>query len=68
MIVAMFYRHPEPSSRPDFVSVVQQLSLPDTKLLQWSEEDKAADPEAAMLGAKLDKATNLYKSLQEQYK
>ena len=68
MIIAMFYRHPDPSSRPDFVSVVQQLSLPDTKLLLWSKEDRPTDPEAATLGAELDKAMNLYKSLQEQYK
>ena len=61
------YRHPESSSRPDFVSVVQQLSLPDTKLLKWSEEDKATDPEAATLGAGLDKAVDLYKDLQKIY-
>ena len=61
------YRHPDSSSRPDFVSVVQQLSLPDTKLLKWSEEDKATDPEAATLGAGLDKAVDLYKDLQERY-
>ena len=61
------YRHPDPSNRPDFVSVLQQLSLPDAKLLRWSEEDKAIDPEAATLGAGLDKATNLYKRLQERY-
>ena len=60
-------RHPDSSSRPDFVSVVQQLSLPDTKLLKWSEEDKATDPEAATLGAGLDKAVDLYMDLQKQY-
>ena len=62
-----YYRHPDSSSRPDFVSVVQQLSLPDTKLLKWSEEDKATDPEAAMLGAGLDKVVDLYKDLQQKY-
>ena len=62
----IFYRHPEPSSRPSFVSVVQQLSVPDTKLLKWSE-DKATDPEAATLGAGLDKAVDLYKDLQQNY-
>ena len=67
-MLGRFYRHPDPSNRPDFVSVVQQLSLPDTKLLKWSEEDKASDPEAATLGAGLDKAANLHKQLQEQYK
>ena len=65
--IHVLYRHPESSSRPDFESVLQQLSLPDTKLLKWSEEDKATDPEAATLGAELDKATNLYKRLQEKY-
>ncbi len=60
-------RHPEPSSRPDFVSVVQQLSLPDTRLLKWSEEDKATDPEAPTLGAGLDKAIDLYNDLQKRY-
>ena len=63
----VLHRHPDSSSRPDFVSVVQQLSLPDTKLLKWSEEDKAIDPEAATLGAGLDRAMDLYKDLQEQY-
>jgi hypothetical protein len=47
--------------------VVQQLSLPDTKLLKWSEEDKATDPEAATLGAGLDKAMNLHEDLQQKY-
>jgi hypothetical protein len=47
--------------------VVQQLSLPDTKLLKWSEEDKATDPEAATLGAGLDKAMNLHEDLQHKY-
>ena len=61
------HRHSDSSSRPDFVSVVQQLSLPDTKLLKWSEEDKATDPEAATLGAGLDKAVDLYKDLQKTY-
>ena len=61
------YRHPESSNRPDLVSMVQQLSLPDTKLLKWSEEDKATDPEAATLGAGLDKAVDLYKDLQQRY-
>ena len=66
-IIFICYRHPDPYSRPDFVSVVQQLSLPDTKLLKWSEEDKATDPEAATLGAGLDKAVDLYKDLQQSY-
>ena len=46
---------------------MQRLSLPDTKLLKWSEEDKATDPEAAILGADLDAGLNLYKDLQQRY-
>ena len=49
------------------MSVVQQLSLPDTKLLKWNEEDKATDTEAAILGAGLEKGVDLYKDLQELY-
>ena len=46
---------------------MQRLSLPDTKLLKWSEEDRATDPEAATLGADLDAGLNLYKDIQERY-
>ena len=46
---------------------MQRFSLPDTKLLKWSEEDKATDPEAATLGADLDAGQELYKELQERY-
>ena len=67
IIIIFTCRHPDSSSRPDFVSVVQQLSLPDTKLLKWSEEDKATDTEAAILGVGLEKGVDLYKDLQELY-
>ena len=48
---------------------MQRFSLPDTKLLKWSEEDKdkATDPEAATLGADLNAGQELYKDLQECY-
>ena len=46
---------------------MQRLSLPDTKLLKWSEEDKATNPEAATLGADLDAGLGLYKDIQERY-
>ena len=46
----LFYRNPIPSERPDFTEVSRELSLPDSKLLKWSEEDKRAHPEAAKLG------------------
>ena len=55
------------SQRPKFQDVSRQLSLPDPKLLQWSEEDKAVHPEAAQLGADLLSAQDLYKELQTLY-
>ena len=60
-------RHPETAKRPNFSDIMQRFSLPDTKLLKWSEEDKATDPEAATLGADLDAGQELYKDLQERY-
>jgi hypothetical protein len=61
-------RHPKASKRPTFPEISRQLSLPDPKLLQWTEEDKAVHPEAAKLGADLLTAQHLFKDLQMQYK
>ena len=64
-----YYRHPDRSSRPDFRMLLTQLQRPDFKMLKWSEKDiLAIGTEAAMLGAALDKATEVYKDLQEQYR
>jgi hypothetical protein len=46
---------------------MEQLSLPDTKLLKWSEEDKSVHPDAARLGADLKCGEELYKDLQAKY-
>ena len=46
---------------------MERLSLPDTRLLKWSEEDKTADPEAIKLGAELDAGLDLFKDIQERY-
>ena len=53
--------------RPSFQDIIKQLSLPDTKLLKWSEEDKSVYPEAATLGADLLCGEELYKDLQTRY-
>ena len=66
MIISI--RHPEATARPVFTDITQQLSLPDTRLLKWSEEDKSVHPEAAKLGADLLCAQYLYKDLQNSYK
>ena len=55
------------SQRPNFIDITRQLSLPDTKLLKWSEEDKSVHPEAAKLGADLLCSQELYKDLQTCY-
>ena len=63
-----FYRNPDIAARPSFIELTQQLSLPDTKLLKWSEKDKSVHPEAARLGADLLCGEGLYKELQVKYK
>ena len=60
-------RCPVASGRPSFMNIVHQLSLPDTKLLKWSEEDRCVHPEALKLGADLLYGEELYKDLQEAY-
>ena len=64
----LFFRHPVTSQRPKFQDVSRQLSMPDPKLLKWSEEDRAVHPEAAKLGADLFSAKELYEDLQTFYK
>ena len=63
-----YSRDPERSHRPGFQDITRQLSLPDTKLLKWSEEDKSVHLEAATLGADLLCGEGLYKDLQTRYK
>ena len=62
-----FCRHPATSERPSFNDLIQKLSMPDTRLLKWSNEDKAVHPEASKLGAELEHASELYKDLQTLY-
>jgi hypothetical protein len=52
------------TERPSFQKLVEQLSLLDTKLLKWSEEDKSVHPDAAQLGADFKCGEELYKDLQ----
>ena len=53
--------------RPTFTELMQAFSLPDTKLLRWSEEDRSVHPEASTLGAPLNYTQQLYMDLQENY-
>ena len=43
-------RNLDTRGRPSFIELTRQLSLPDTKLLKWLEEDRSVHPEAARLG------------------
>jgi len=60
-------RHPETSGRPSFVDVSRQLSLPDSKLLVWCEEEEDIPTQAHTLGAQLHHAQHLYTDLQNRY-
>ena len=64
----MILRHPKPNARHSFADISTELSLPDTELLKWSEEDKSTHPEADKLGADLLCVQNLYRDLQVMYK
>ena len=50
---------------PIIADISDNLSLPDTELLKWSEEDKSTHPGADKLGADLLLAQDLYRDLQE---
>ena len=65
--IIIYSRAPEMTQRPSFQDIIRQLSLPDTKLLKLSEEDKSVHPEAATLGAGLLCGEGLYKDLQARY-
>ena len=53
--------------RPLFMDLCKRLSLPDSKLLLCSEEDRSVHPGAGKLGADLQCAEELYKDLQTKY-
>lgn len=67
MPLTLLHREPVPSYRLNFNEVSKQLSLPDTRLLKWSEEDKSANYEVATIRGDLKCALNLYVDLQLKY-
>ena len=64
----IFIRNHKTEERPNFTEVSAQLSFSNSKLLDWSQEDKSEFPEASRLGANLTCAEKLYKDLQLTYK
>ena len=62
------FRHPKPSERPSFDSLVATLSQSDRQLLLWIEENKNVnDTKSMMLGAPLEAGFALHDELQEIY-
>ena len=68
IISHVYFRNPEPKSRPWFGQIKQLLAGNHNYLLGWSDEDKQYGGEDAMkLGGRADCANNLYYDLQLQY-
>ena len=64
----MFYRHPDPRSRPQFGQITKLLSGGSGHLLGWSDKDKRVGGEdATKLGAPLESAYYLFSDLQQKY-
>ena len=61
-------RNPDHHSRPTFEGITNHLARDREALLSWSEEDRTASPNAAVLGAPLEEGLHLYQELQEKYK
>ena len=62
-----FFRHLDATKRPSFMELSRQLSLPDSKLLQWEECDKFLNPHVNKLGANPQYANELYMDIQRRY-
>lgn len=60
----LYYRDPITSLRPSFSDIMQQLSMPDTILLQGTDEDTDAN---VKLGEELSYGLDLYTDLQNKY-
>ena len=64
----VFYRHPDPRSRPQFGQITKLLSSSSGYLLGWSDKDKQIGGEdATKLGAPLEYAYYFYSDLQQKY-
>ena len=61
-------RHTDKLCRPSFTQLLQELSQPESDLLAWSEEDLSVHSQAAVLGAPLEVAKDLYTGLQNTYR
>lgn len=68
IIHIVFYRHPDPRSRPQFGQITKLLSGNSRYLLGWSDKDKqVGGRDATKLGAPLESTYNLYSDLQQTY-
>lgn len=64
----VWYRHPEHSCRPTFLSLLKTLSGGGGELLVWSKEETSHEAGLGRtLGAPLEAGKNLYPELQHAY-
>ena len=68
LTLTLIPRNPEHHARPTFEDLTRELARDPEELLSWSAQDKAVSSKAAVLGAPLQKAKQLYPRLQETYK
>lgn len=60
--------HPDPSLRPTFTNIVETMTTLGSNIQDcWTEEDKAQNSQALVLGSSLHCAENLYPDLQHIY-
>ena len=67
LVRTLLCRNRDPSGRPAFSCIVDDLSIPDTDILVWDKEDFAISKLSSMLGAHLDEGRDLFPELQNYY-
>lgn len=66
--IRLISRHPDPSLRPTFTNIVETMTTLGSNIQDcWTEEDKAQNSQALVLGSSLHCAENLYPDLQHIY-
>ena len=53
--------------RPMFSAIVKMLSHSNSQLMNWTDKDRKAHPQATCIGAPLSAGDDLYPDLQDYY-
>ena len=67
IIICIPSRQHTPSERPKFSDIMEYLTVADSTLLQWNEDDSSVADMCTVLGASLDHGMNLFPDLQLTY-